>query len=319
MKKIKNIIVLFLNIVLIFNFLFVFYYICDVSSCCFSKTTKIYMCHDEFKEKKLKLIGEMKENLSLFLNREYKGPTVSFCTTYRDRFEQISQTLPVNLAHNRIDKENVEFVLIDFDPSDTRLKEFIFKNFSQDIQSGYLKYYQTYQMPLWDFSVAKNTAHYYASNEIVVNLDADNYTGYRGGQYVSKILDSSKNSFLWQMADIINGSYGRISMYKKDFDYLGGYDESLPEPAGYQDQDLIDRALSYLTKIHKNSHNNSIMNEVSDKIKYTRKGKSWQEMNEINREYSQENIKNGKFQVNNGIYGIRNGVTRILSFESEVK
>lgn len=255
----------------------------------------------------------------MFFDQNYKGPTVSFCTTYRDRFEQISQTLPVNLAHNRIDKENVEFVLIDFDPSDTRLKEFIFKNFSQDIQSGYLKYYQTYQMPLWDFSVAKNTAHYYASNEIVVNLDADNYTGYRGGQYVSKILDSSKNSFLWQMADLINGSYGRISMYKKDFDYLGGYDESLPEPAGYQDQDLIDRALSYLTKIHKNSHNNSIMNEVSDKIKYTRKGKSWQEMNEINREYSQENIKNGKFQVNNGIYGIRNGVTRILSFESEVK
>lgn len=265
-----------------------------------------------------KKLETLKEYVKLFIFRKYTGPTISFCTTYRDRFEQISQTLPQNLANNRMDKDNIEFVLIDFDPSDTRLKEFIFKNFSQDISSGYLKYYQTDQMPVWNFSIAKNTAHYYATNEVVVNLDADNYTGYRGGQYVANIFANSTNAFLWQNQNEFAGTYGRISLYKKDFDYLGGYDETLPAPAGYQDDDLIKRAESFLKVIHKDFFNESIINSKEETIKHTQKNISWFEMVKINQAHSDKNIKKRKFRANNGIYGIRNGVNRIMSYEGNI-
>ena len=263
------------------------------------------------------------DELYLVVDRKFRGPSVSFCTTYRDRFQQISQTLPKNLKDNRMDKDHVEFVLIDFDPSDSRLKDFIFKNFADDIASGYLKYYQTDKIPSWDFSLAKNTSHYYATKQVVVNLDADNYTGWRGGLYVAHTFEKNKNIFFQQFTistDGNYGNYGRVSMYKKDFEYLGGYDESLPAPAGYQDADLMSRAESFLKPFHKNSHNQFIANEKDETIKHTKKKSdlTWKEMNALNREYSKNNIKNKKFRANNGIYGIREGVYRIMSAEDRV-
>ena len=218
-----------------------------------------------------------------------------------------------------MDKDHVEFVLIDFDPNDPTLKNFIFENFADDIASGYLKYYQTNKMPYWDCSLAKNTAHYYATNDVVVNLDADNYTGWRGGLYVAHIFANKQRVFLWQVDSDKKGNYGRISLYKEDFDYFGGYDESLPAPAGYQDDDIMARAKNSLTLIHKDSHNQYIQNPKDDTIKHTKKSMSWNKMREINMKHSENNIKNGKFRANNGIYGIREGVFRIMSKEDEVK
>lgn len=290
----------------------------DISICYFAGKNEYIICHNKTRRKVSFFLDSSLLYFNLFLVK-YNGPKVSFCTTYKDRFEQISKTLPVNLANNRMDQSNVEFILIDFDPSDSRLKEFIFKNFSQDIASGYLKYYQTDKMPVWNFSVAKNTSHYYANNEIIVNLDADNYTGYRGGKFVSDALANNHNSFLWQKRDFRNGSYGRISFYRKDFDYLGGYDENLPEPASYQDDDLMERAKIFLNRIHKHFYNDAIENDKDETIKHTKKGKSWDLMLIANKKHSEENIKNGKIRANNGIYGIREGVVRIMSLDGKVK
>ncbi len=276
-------------------------------------------CYIDAKSQLLDFWEGVKEQIYLISDKKFKGPSVSFCTTYKDRFWQISKTLPKNLKNNRMDSDHVEFVLIDFDPSDPTLKNFIFDNFADDIASGYLKYYQTNKMPSWDCSVAKNTAHYYATNDVVVNLDADNYTGWRGGLYVAHTLAKNRKTFLWQYSGAPNGSYGRISLYKKDFDFLGGYDESLPAPVGYQDTDLIKRAEYFLTLIHKNKYNQAIENKHDETIKHTNKKLSWDEMNEMNKFYSQNNIKNKKFRANNGIYGIQEGVFRIMSKEDKVK
>lgn len=286
---------------------------------CYLSYFSFHRCYADTKTQISDLAQTTKDWLYLISDRKFKGPSVSFCTTYKDRFWQISQTLPKNLKDNRMDKDHVEFVLVDFDPSDSTLKDFIFENFANDIASGYLKYYQTNKMPYWDFSLAKNTAHYYATNDVVVNLDADNYTGWRGGLYVAHNLAQNRKTFLWQYSGKPDGSYGRISLYKEDFDFLGGYDESLPAPAGYQDTDLIKRAESFLTIIHKNKYNQSIENQHNETIKHTNKKLSWDEMDAMNKEYSENNIKNGKFRANNGIYGIREGVYRIMSKEDEVK
>jgi len=262
----------------------------------------------------------LKEEIYLLTDTKFRGPSVSFCITYKDRFWQIAQTLPKNLANNRMDKDHVEFILVDFDPSDPTLKNFIFKNHAKDIASGFLKYYQTNKMPNWICPVAKNTAHYYASNEIVVNLDADNYTGYRGGLYVSHILANNKNAFLWQRNGPKDGNYGRISLYKTDFEALGGYDESLPAPVTYQDDDLIKRLEGmYRFVIYRNIRNKFIANTTEETLKHTNMQMSRDEMLQKNQEYSQKNINKRKFRANNGIYGIRQGVFRIMSPTDEVK
>ena len=307
------------GICLMLYIIFVCCYFFNISICYISEKNKYSLCHNKIDITTSTLFMKSKSFLDAYIWDRYKGPKVSFCTTYKDRFEQISKTLPINLANNRMDDSKVEFILIDFDPTDTRLKEFIFENFSKDIASGYLKYYQTDKMPLWDFSVAKNTSHYYATNDIVVNLDADNYTGYRGGKFVSDVLANNHKSFLWQKRDLVNGAYGRISFYRKDFDYLGGYDEKLPEPAGYQDDDLMNRAKTYLNRIHRNFLNDAIKNDKDETIKHTKKGKPWLDMQKANKKHSEENIKNGKIRANNGIYGIREGVIRVMFLDSKVK
>lgn len=76
-----------------------------------------------------------------------------------------------------------EFVLVDFGSADG-LQDWIYENFIGDIRSGYLKYYYTEEMEDWHASIAKNTTHLLASNEIITNLDCDNYSGVNGGKFV---------------------------------------------------------------------------------------------------------------------------------------
>ena len=74
-----------------------------------------------------------------------------------------------------------------------------------------------------------------------------------------------------------------------------------------------------MTLIHKNKLNKAIENKHDETVKHTHKKLSWDEMNEINRLYSERNIENKKFRANNGVYGIREGVYRIMSREDGVK
>jgi len=99
---------------------------------------------------------------------------ISFCTTCKDRFWQIRQTLPINLEKASAFKDRVEFILVDFGSQDG-LCGWVLENFKEELQSGYLKYYYTDALPKWHASIAKNTAHCLAKGEILVNLDADNF------------------------------------------------------------------------------------------------------------------------------------------------
>src|SRR4051812_49289287 len=87
---------------------------------------------------------------------------LSFCITCKNRFHQISETLPVNLADNATDVDDVEFVLLDFDSRDG-LKEWVINNFQSELESGYLKFLFTDAVPNWHAAIAKNTAHLYSS------------------------------------------------------------------------------------------------------------------------------------------------------------
>ena len=225
-------------------------------------------------------------------------PTLSFCITCKDRFYQISQTLKKNLDDNRLHRELIEFVLVDFGSSDG-LRDWILSNFIDDLDSGYLKYYYTEEQSVWHAAICKNTPHYLASNDIVVNLDCDNYVGFLGGQYVIRQFLENRNVFFHQFCgDLSDGTFGRISLLKEHFEFIGGYNESL-ERLGCEDLDLIDRLQAIKLKYIKSPNrrfSSAIRNPSPE---------GFDALNAINSKTSKLNITEGRIIANNGAYGIR--------------
>lgn len=243
-----------------------------------------------------------KKAVNMLFNRK---PKISFCITCRDRFWQICKTLPQNLKDNYKDRKNVEFILVDFASADG-LKDWVLGNFAEELRSGYLKYYYTEEMPVWHMSVAKNTVHMLANNEVVVNLDCDNFTGYRGGEYV--------RGFMWRYGykrvvlhmEKAIGTAGRIVVSKENFLRAGGYDEDLGF-YGHEDRDMVKRlkglGLVYLARgkdpyveVIPNARGLGMPSELDIK-----------EQMEMNRRLSEENIARKRFVANPGkdMIGVR--------------
>ena len=237
--------------------------------------------------------------------------TLSFCITCKNRFHQISRTLWKNLEDNRSQQQQVEFVLVDFGSTDG-LKEWIVNNFQEELISGYLRYYYTDELPYWHMSIAKNTAHLLARNDILVSLDCDNYTGCQGGKFViDKFVNHRMDIVFHQFSgNLYDGTHGRISVLKKYFHSVGGYDESF-EPVNFEDSDLIDRlkekGLMYIRASNKR-YNQAITNTKQEGMIYIESTKNCIEMLRENGEKSKQNIKNGCFIANAGVFGIRKNV-----------
>lgn len=241
-----------------------------------------------------------------------KLPTLSFCITCKNRFHQIRQTLRKNLDDNRSMQDSIEFILVDFGSQDG-LREWVITHFQNELNSGYLKFFYTEELPYWHFSIAKNTAHLLCRNDILVNLDCDNFTGVHGAQFViNQFMHYPYPMLLHQCSDDgYDGSFGRISIRRSDFVSAGGYDESF-EPAGYQDMDLINRlgAMGILRIEEKNSlYNQAIRNSKEECINQVHSHyATWREMDRHNAALSKKNISSGCLVANNGTFGIRHNL-----------
>lgn len=232
--------------------------------------------------------------------------------TCKNRFYQIRKTLPKNLKDNYRHKSIIEFVLVDFDSSDG-LRTWILTNFKKELNQNYLKFFHTKELAHWHMSIAKNTAHLYASGEILVNLDCDNYTGRNGGYFLLNCFNKYAypiviHQFSGQLHD---GSFGRISARRGDFHKIGGYDESFG-PMAYQDIDLLHRIIlncnaRYLG-IKNSNFNRALANTKELGTKYCITKLNHIELHKHNMKISKQNISKGKFVANKGDFGIRKGV-----------
>ena len=245
-------------------------------------------------------------------------PTLSFCITCKNRLHQIRQTLRQNLEDNKLHQEFIEFVLVDFGSSDG-LREWILSNFQKELTSGYLRYYFTDALPSWHASIAKNTAHWCAGNEIVVNLDCDNYTGYLGGKFVIEQFHEFRMEIVLHQfgGDFDDGTFGRIAVLRKYFDQIGGYDESF-EPMSFHDDDLIIRlsriGLQYLLKSD-TVYNQAIANSKEEGLINTNSSKDYMSMFFSNQKLSARNLSEGRLIANHGYYGIRDNLMDHRSYK----
>jgi hypothetical protein len=238
---------------------------------------------------------------------------ISFCITCKNRFHQISKTLPANLDHNKEAKEMIEFVLVDFASTDG-LQNWVLNNFNDELETGYLSYYFTDQMEHWHASIAKNTSHYHAKGIFLVNLDGDNFTGKDGGAYIySQFQKYGEKLLLHQFSGTPgNGTYGRIGVHTRFFHELGGYDEAF-EPMGTQDTDLLSRLREFGLTYKRFSdplYSQAIPNTKTESIRLCQSKLSWNQMERKNLRSSSYNVYSGKLIANQGIFGYRDDVLK---------
>ena len=249
---------------------------------------------------------------------------LSFVMALMNRSHQIEKTLIKNLEDNWEDREDVEFVLMDINSNDGFRKWIRNQKLEKYVECGFLRYFETDILDQWHASIGKNTATHQARGEIVVTLDCDNFTGYRGGRFVITQFEQNEyncvlHQFDWNPQ---NGNFGRVALTKKKFNEIGGYDQSLL-PMGYQDWDIIKRAeatgCKYINPTD-SDFNQAIKNEGGKELsmanqKDEHKKMGWVEMNRINKLKCHHNLYKKKHKANDGYYGIRSKVNRILGEE----
>ena len=122
----------------------------------------------------------------------------------------------------------------------------IIKAQAQALDNGFLKYFCTEPLEHFHHCVCKNTSLNIACKlqyDFVVSLDADGFTGLRGGMWLLERVNDAMRSKqklvgTWQFLRHVDGTFGRIGLQPavwRKFVYL---DESLQQ-ASYHDFDIV--------------------------------------------------------------------------------
>lgn len=168
-------------------------------------------------------------------------PRIALCTTCKGRAHHLKQTLPQNLANNA-GYPNAVFVVLDYD-SDDELVQYASTHHANDLASGRLVVY-TYRNGRAPFQMAhsKNLAArcgMLEGAEILVTLDADNFTGPGFARFVAEKFSEPgirPGIFLCPNYQLIKsmphgalrparGYAGRLAVWAQTFVKMGGYDE----------------------------------------------------------------------------------------------
>lgn len=154
---------------------------------------------------------------------------IVFCTTCKGRTQHLAQTLPQNLADN----PEAQVVVLSYNDQ-TDLELYLRSNHTADIESGRLVVYQYREPVPFRMAHAKNLAHRLGILEgadLLVNMDADNYSGPGFAKYVAEKFTESDRMFMWSRMvkegrdRLARGISGRIAVTKNGFLMAGGYDE----------------------------------------------------------------------------------------------
>lgn len=224
---------------------------------------------------------------------------VSLCITCMNRLYQLKHTLIQNILDN-IEYPNVEVCLVNYNSGDG-LDEFIRSQFSSYIDNGILRYIYIDEPQSFHCSKAKNLSHYYATGDIICNVDADNFTGKDFAFYINYLFNvHNKNSIFHFKKHPYWGTAGRIALTKANFLKIGGYDEDFG-PTGHQDFNLIERArkngLTYYN-IEIENFLRYISNSKHEKTLNVDGNKPWKHYDEENKRIAANKFSQGIYYAN---------------------
>lgn len=160
------------------------------------------------------------------------------------------QTLPKNLRDNpNRDGLEVEFVVLNYGDQDG-MHEWMTTDsqIQEEIEAGRIVYARTDQ-PVFRMAHAKNMVHRLASGDVVCNVDADNFTGPGFAAALADLFAREPNIVINPAYSTLrkhddtdrHGVFGRIAMTRKNYELLGGYDESYKGWGG-EDTNITRRA-----------------------------------------------------------------------------
>lgn len=218
--------------------------------------------------------------------------SVSFCVLCKGRQHHLKQTLPENL--DAIKDKHAEIVLVDY-RSDDDLAEWLSKDLSQAIRSGKLQFYQLREDLPFSIPIGKNFAHRFARNQIIINLDADNFIG---DLWIATQMLPYGEFLGCNMTK--SGCFGRVGFWRNDLARLNGYDETF-EAVAHHDTDLQKRAIGMgLIKRHWPCNRMPIQHDKADTMLFAGGGgrAAWLEMEKRNANRSRENLARGLFAAN---------------------
>lgn len=125
-------------------------------------------------------------------------PRIVFCITCKNRTQHLKLTLPQNLRDNAHYRP-VKFVLLNYGSTDD-LMPYLRQTHAEAIEHGRLVVYTHPYAGAFRMAHAKNLAHRLGiieGAEILVNLDADNFTGPAFTQYITQAFARRRDQFLW--------------------------------------------------------------------------------------------------------------------------
>lgn len=166
--------------------------------------------------------------------RKYK---ISICTTCMNRAEDVKQTLLQNIADN-IGYGKVEFVLLNYNSTDG-LDRWVKDEAANYIDNGILNYYRTYEPKFYSMTHSRNVAFKLAQGDIVNNVDSDHFTNPGFAERINLLANQGVKKPMFIKSSQKNR--GRIGFFKKQFMWLGGYNEYI-RGYGFDDEDLRIRA-----------------------------------------------------------------------------
>jgi glycosyltransferase involved in cell wall biosynthesis len=221
---------------------------------------------------------------------------ISLVTTCMNRTDTLRQTLEKNIKDNMSYKGEFEIVVVNYGDK-SGLDDFIYKDMKEYVDAKIINYVKV-EADYYSMTKSRNVGFLAATGEIINQVDADNYTG-SFVEVINKFAEIFPEHVAFARSKRL--MHGRLGFYAHEFREIGGYDESI-ENYGGDDQDLLYRFMAY--------HDDATLawwsgyggrNAYSQRIKTPRKevgtnmkNSNWKETEKINKEITMNNLKKGR-------------------------
>lgn len=138
----------------------------------------------------------------------------------------LEQTFLDNIKTALNNHNDVEFVLVNYDSQDD-LDNWVAENLKDYIEKKIVRYVILRGYPFFSDSHSKNVGYRYASGDIIISLDADNFVN---DGFMTDILDIFLGKIYYDVAWFeygVKGADGRVVFRRELFEMLNGYNESM--------------------------------------------------------------------------------------------